>query len=147
MKQIENHADTAGINSRTLRRARESIGLKVKREGEAGRKGGGRWSWELPEHLVGQVDHIKENGQLNEISLENNTLIKADGQVNPEAILLDIPVEKAIEIWRSEGAPMIHLGPGENCLDLKKLLTNRDVKPAHVKAVKTWLEKSLKQRG
>jgi len=150
--QIEKDTAAAGINPRTLRRARESMGVKVKRQGESGRKGGGRWLWELHEplatqdYLVDQDDHIEESGQLNQISLENTPLLKTDGQVNPEAVL-GMPIEKAIEIWRSEGAPVIHLGPGKNCSDLEKLLKNSNVKPEHLKAVRAWLEKILKRRG
>ena len=55
--------------------------------------------------------------------------------------ILGMPVEKALEIWRSEGAPVIHLGPGENCLDLEELLSRADVKPEHLEAVKAWLKK------
>jgi len=54
--------------------------------------------------------------------------------------VLGMPVEKAIEFWLSEGAPVIHLGPGENCLDLEKLLSNLNVKPEHLEAIKKWLE-------
>lgn len=58
----------------------------------------------------------------------------------PEAVL-GMPVEKALEIWRAEGAPLIHLGPGKNCLDVEKLLKNTNVKPEHLEVVKDWLEK------
>ena len=50
-------------------------------------------------------------------------------------------IEKAIEIWRKEGAPVIHLGPGENCFDLEKLLSNPDIKAEHLLAVRRWLDK------
>ena len=55
--------------------------------------------------------------------------------------LLGMPVEKAIEVWRSEGAPVIHLGPGVNCSDLGKLLSQTDISPEHLDAVKAWLKK------
>jgi len=55
--------------------------------------------------------------------------------------------EKAIELWRKEGAPLIYIGPGENCENLEKLLSNPDVKPEYVEAVRVWLVKVLKQRG
>ena len=54
---------------------------------------------------------------------------------------LGIPVEKAIEIWRSHGAPVIHLGQGENCHDLKKLLSNSNVNEHQLIAVRVWLDK------
>ena len=58
-----------------------------------------------------------------------------------------MPIEEAIEIWRSRGAPVIHLGPGENRFDLKKMLTNHKIKPEHLEAVRDWLEKTIKQGG
>ncbi len=61
--------------------------------------------------------------------------------------VLRMPVEKVIEIWQSEGAPLIHLGPGQNCEDLEKLLSNHNVKPHHLKVLKAWLDKVLKRRG
>jgi hypothetical protein len=57
------------------------------------------------------------------------------------AAALGMPVEDAIETWRSAGAPVIHLGPGVNCLDLAKLLRQRDdIKPEHLSAIRGWLE-------
>jgi hypothetical protein len=55
--------------------------------------------------------------------------------------ILGMPPEKAIEIWRSQGAPVIYLGPGENCFDLEELLSRADIKPKHLEAVRKWLEK------
>ena len=76
---------------------------------------------------------------------------------NPEEIVREhagvnrctfyIGKEKVVEVWRSEGAPVIHLRPGENCSDLEKLLSNRYVKSGHLEAVREWLEKVLKRRG
>ncbi|MFC2024316.1 AAA family ATPase [Chloroflexota bacterium] len=77
---------------------------------------------------------------------KNDLLPKTDGQLNFEAVL-GRPVEKAIELWQSTGAPVIHLGLGENCFDLVKLFSNPDVKPEHLQAVKVWLEKVPKRRG
>lgn len=70
---------------------------------------------------------------------DNDTLPKRDDTLNPEAVL-GMPVEKALEAWRSEGAPVIRLGPGENCLDLSKLLLNPGVSKRHLEAVKAWLQ-------
>ena len=52
---------------------------------------------------------------------------------------------RVLQVWEAEGKPVIHLGLGENCFDLAKLLSNPDVKPEHLKAVKGWLES--KRRG
>ncbi len=149
VKQVERDADAAGINSRTLRRARESMGVEVKRQSEPGSKrGSGRWLWQLPEFLADQDvqddhdDHIEEIGHLNQISFENTPSLETDGQLNPPDVL-GMSVEKAIELWRKEGAPVIHLRAGENCLDLEKLLANKEVKLEHLLAVAGW----LRQRG
>ena len=56
------------------------------------------------------------------------------------AAVLGMPVDDAIEVWRSVGAPIIHLGPGVNCLDLVKLLSEPDLTPEHLEAVKAWLQ-------
>jgi len=84
--------------------------------------------------------NIVNNERVNVSSLENgivNTLTPlTNGSITP----LGMPVEKAIEIWHSEGAPVIHLGLGENCLDLAKLLSN-PCNERQLEAVKAWLEK------
>jgi len=53
---------------------------------------------------------------------------------------LGITVTEAVELWRSDGAQVIHLGSGENCFDLETLLNNQNAKPEHIEAVKAWLE-------
>ena len=54
---------------------------------------------------------------------------------------LGVGVGQALAIWDKQGRPVIHLGPGENCLDLAKLLAQRDVKPQHLSAIRHWLQK------
>ena len=49
--------------------------------------------------------------------------------------------EEALSLWAKEGKPVIHLGPGENCLDLEKLLSHRNINERHLAAVREWLEK------
>jgi hypothetical protein len=41
-------AEDAGISEKTLRRAKKLLGVVAYREGEAGRRGAGRWLWKLP---------------------------------------------------------------------------------------------------
>ena len=150
--QVWRHAREAGLAEATLKRAKAMLGIITKRQGETGKKGGGKFTWELPEsNLEVQEDleyqnTVQENDTLNNTSLTSDLLSKADDTLNPEAVL-GMPVEKAIEIWRSEGAPLIHLGAGENCHDLEKLLKSTNVKPEHLQAVKTWLDKVLQRRG
>ncbi|MFC1869784.1 DUF3854 domain-containing protein [Chloroflexota bacterium] len=49
--------------------------------------------------------------------------------------------EQIVDIWEEAGKPVINLGPGENCLDLDKLLSHRDINERHLTAVREWLEK------
>ena len=50
-------------------------------------------------------------------------------------------IDEAVAVWSAEGRPVIHLGPGENCLDLEKLLSHRDINERHLAAIRDWLEK------
>jgi len=54
---------------------------------------------------------------------------------------LGISITQAIALWTAEGKPVIYLGPGENCLDMEKLLSHRDINERHLAAVRDWLEK------
>ena len=52
---------------------------------------------------------------------------------------LGMTTEKAIKIWERQGAPVIHLGIGENCFDLPKLLANNP-SPKHLRVIAWWLK-------
>jgi len=52
-----------------------------------------------------------------------------------------MPVDEAIKLWRSHGKPIIHLGPGENCFDLEKLLAGPLLNRDHLESVRTWLDR------
>lgn len=102
----------------------------------------------LPLLDVDRVDAVDNEG-VNDFSFKNEGFDMltplTDGDIppppgyHPEAAL-GMPVEDAIELWQSAGAPIIHLGPGENCFDLEELLSNSDVKREHLEAVKRWLD-------
>lgn len=87
---------------------------------------------------------------VHDFSLENrsvDTLIPlTDSETYPpttdshEAIL-GMSISRALEMWRAAGAPIIHLGPVENCLDLVKLLSRPDVKEPHLESIRAWLNK------
>jgi hypothetical protein len=87
-QQIEKDRKEAGITEITLRRARESLGVRIRREGEPGRRGGGRSVWELPEALGAQKDllvqpaHIEKKEQVNQASFTNDPLPQIGEQVN-----------------------------------------------------------------
>ena len=54
---------------------------------------------------------------------------------------LGMTIEEALAIWDKQGRPIIHLGPGENCSDLTKLLKQGQIKPEHLSAIRGWLAK------
>ena len=54
--------------------------------------------------------------------------------------ILGMTIEQVLELWRSVGRPVIHLGPCENCFDLEELLSNANIKREHLEAVKTWAD-------
>jgi len=53
---------------------------------------------------------------------------------------LGMTVEQALSVWEEADKPIIHLGPGENCFGLEKLLSHRNVNDRHLAAVRQWLE-------
>ena len=61
--------------------------------------------------------------------------------VDPREVILGMAISNVIEIWHSEGAPLIQLGPGEDLLDLEKLLSWSDVDECHLLVVKQWLDR------
>ena len=63
------------------------------------------------------------------------------GDDHPEAVL-GMTVDQALEIWRAEGAPIIHLGPGDNCEDLAELLSY-PCDERQLEVIKTWLQKKI----
>jgi putative DNA primase/helicase len=151
--QVWRDVREAGLSEITVKRAKAMLGIITRRQGETGKRGGGKFTWELPDnHLEVQKDLeyqgylVEGNDTLNNPSLKSDPLPKTNDTLNTPGVL-GMPVEKALEIWRSKGAPIIHLGLGENCFDLEKLLSNRNVKPGHLDAVRAWLDKTIKPGG
>ncbi|MDD5501697.1 MAG: DUF3854 domain-containing protein, partial [Candidatus Omnitrophica bacterium] len=65
----------------------------------------------------------------------------ADGnESDPLEAFFNMTREQVISIWEEAGRPIIHLGPGENCFGLDKLLSHRDINERHLFAIKDWLE-------
>ena len=152
-KQIFSDAKSLSIYERTLNRAKAKLGIISKREGESGKRGIARVKWQLPEDLEGQKDlgcqdvHIENIGNVNQNSFGNPVKTSGVGNVNTLEAVLGMSAEKAIELWHKEGAPVIHLGPGENCEDLEKLLSNPNVLECHLEAVRAWLDKQGQKPG
>jgi len=58
---------------------------------------------------------------------------------NPIETIIDMPICEALEIWRSKGAPVIHVGPGENCFDMEDDLISGNLSNSQLEVVKRWL--------
>lgn len=129
-KDIYQAAQDTGIAKRTLERAKAKLQAKSRKIGDT-------WFWYFPEPTSPTLPY-KEFGELENIEAKKEVTTEGLGDVDTESAL-GMPVQKALEIWHSKGAPVIHLGPGENCFDLDKLLSRPDVKPPHLIAVCEWL--------
>jgi hypothetical protein len=85
-EEVFGEAKTARISEKTLRRAKDAMGVVSVRKGEPGKRGGGRWFWALPEVKVAKVDRWppKSSGTLgdgdNSPYLGRNTALDLDGQ-------------------------------------------------------------------
>ena len=138
-KDVYRDAEGVGIPKRTLDRAKAQLGVSSRKQGEKGKRGGGIWVWELPDDLHCQ----KIRGNIPSYTQDGLTLptlpYQELGNVNTESVL-GMSVEDAIGLWQAAGAPVIHLGPGENCFDLAKLLSNSDIKHEHLDAVRRSLD-------
>lgn len=145
--QVWRDTREAGLSEKTVKRAKAMLRIITRRHGEAGKRGGGKFTWELPEgDLEGLGCQVEKNDPLNNSSYKIDPLPTTHDPLNPEAAL-GMPVEKALELWRSEGAQVIHLGSRDNCDDLEELLSNSNVSENHLGAVREWIDKVLKRRG
>ena len=84
--QIFANAKQLQIAEKTLKRAKRKLGVFSNREGEPGKKGGGRFVWQLPEKvrndLEGQTYIYGPLDPLNKFSLENTKNYKTVGPLN-----------------------------------------------------------------
>jgi len=74
-------AKDAGISEKTLRRAKETMGVVSYREGGVGRRGAGRWVWKLP-----IADLITREGKVGQPSVQGGhaAQLEADGHLSPQ---------------------------------------------------------------
>ena len=89
-----------------------------------------------------------KQGSLSQKTPPNSALAMKSGELTHPDIIppadyaaaLGMPVEDALTVWRSEGAPVIHV-PDGNILDLAKFIAEPGAPESHLEAVRTWLEK------
>jgi len=143
-KDVYRDAEGQGISRRTLERAKATLKVESIRKGDT-------WFWCLttptsPTSSIGFLGDVGETrsyptvtpGKLGDVD-------QGPCHHGGDALgMTDAEKVRAIELWRSEGAPVIHLGPGENCSDLEMFLSNQDLKPEHLAVIKSWLEKVMR---
>jgi hypothetical protein len=71
--------ENAGISEKTLRRAKKHLGVDAYREGEAGKRGAGRWLWKLP--IADLVTRENKDGQ-SAVQGGHGAQEKTGGQLN-----------------------------------------------------------------
>jgi len=69
------------------------------------------------------------------------TLDPMEQETDPLEYFLHMTREQIVAIWEEAGRPIIHLGPGENCFGLDKLLSHRNINERHLAAIREWLDK------
>jgi len=83
------YAREAGLSEITVKRAKSMLGVITRRQGETGKRGGGKFTWELPKGLEDQTDledhgdRIEKNDPLNHFSFENHYMAQKDDPLNP----------------------------------------------------------------
>jgi len=163
-------AESIGISKRTLERAKSQISVITGRMGEKGKRGGGVWTWGLPVDLHRQCGDLNDAVSENDLHRHDRQLREAgdvnqnhtcqtqsvisvgglnediavapetDAAVDRRVAILGMPVDGAIEIWRSRGSPVFSSRQGEHLRDLEELLSNPDCQERHLKVVRAWLD-------
>jgi hypothetical protein len=70
VEEVFEEARSVRIAEKTLRRAKSSLGVDSEREGNIGKRGGGRWLWVLPTngHLNGRIDDADTKDAVSEVA-------------------------------------------------------------------------------
>lgn len=78
-------------------------------------------------------------GRLQDSLTNIDSGVSENTEVDWREISLGMPMQDVVKLWQSAGAPLIHLGPRENCEDLKTLLSDHDISIKHIEAIRLWL--------
>jgi hypothetical protein len=78
-------------------------------------------------------------GRLQDFLTNGGSDVNENIEVDWRDISLGMPLQDVVKLWQSAGAPLIHLGPGENCEDLKTLLSDPDISTKRIEAIRMWL--------
>jgi len=79
--EIIRDAEDAGIAEKTLRRAKKVVGVIAYREGEAGKRGAGRWLWKLP---IAPLVTADDQGGQSTVQDGHDGQVKTGGHLNPQ---------------------------------------------------------------
>jgi len=109
---------------------------------------------EITESLLHEASTGKtlvKKGNLSNSSNSDKPDLATDTPSHPDILpdytaALGMPVEDALTVWRSKGAPVIHV-PDGNIFDLAKFLAEPGAPESHLEAVRTWLEKHTGGNG
>lgn len=156
-KEVYSSAESIGISKRTLERAKAQISVITRRMGEKGKRGAGNWTWDLPADLHRQHRQLRKCGDLNQnhtcktedvisvggLNEDISMIPKTNVTIDRREAILDMPVNSAIQIWRSKGSPVFTSRQGEQIRDLNQLLSNPDCQDRHLKVVRAWLDITL----
>ena len=139
-RNVYQDAKAVGISDRTLNRSKAQLGVISRHLGEKGKRGGGDWTWELPD---GNIDiATKLSGNLNNSEAKKLTVSKtlatsirenkvpADDPAEPPGLVA--PPKDIIKHWNRAGCPPDWQGHGthNDCLDDLMRDTNC---PQHIK--------------
>ena len=89
-----------------------------------------------------QSNHDVNECKRSESEANSNLAVNEVNDVDISQVL-GMSINEAVNLWRSEGAPIIHLGPGENCEDLDRQLNHSEILDRHLDVVKEWLDKHI----
>lgn len=95
----------------------------------------------LPFQLSGtaKIRPISGIGRLQDSLTNKSSGVSENAAVDWREITLGMPLQNVIKLWQLAGAPMIHMGPGENCEDLNTLLSDPDTSTKHIEVIRKWL--------
>jgi hypothetical protein len=101
-KQVFKEAKDTGISERTLKRAKENLGVVSERAGIEGKRGGGKWYWRLPQEggLECQPLPVKKLGTLNQpgtLNQNEHDVDKHSHQYDQEQLEFRHPMNEQIK--------------------------------------------------
>jgi hypothetical protein len=76
---VRDEAESAGIAKRTLDRARQSLGVAAEREGEPGKRGGGKWFWRLTDIKVANPKRWQPKSGADRTDSKNSAYVSQNG--------------------------------------------------------------------